>query len=73
MKVSYFPRVVISVMGVVNPLMREIAKMGYLWTHPVELKDDRLATLLGPDFGTPFDDAVAASVSKFFPEMKAAA
>jgi nucleoside-diphosphate-sugar epimerase len=73
MRISYFPRVLISMIGVVNPLMREIAKMGYLWTHPVELKDERLATLLGPDFSTPFDQAVAESMRKFFPAMQAAA
>ena len=60
-------------MGITNPILRDIAKMGYLWSNPMELKDDRLDTLLGPNFATPFDKAIAASIAQFFPAEKQAA
>lgn len=73
LKVSRFPWLILSVMGVTNPMMREIAKMGYLWQNPMQLKDERLAKILGPDFGTRFEDAVAATVQPFFEDKAVAA
>jgi nucleoside-diphosphate-sugar epimerase len=66
LKVSSFPWIILSLIGLTNPLMREIAKMGYLWHNPMELRDNRLAAILGPDFDTKFEDAVAATVRPFF-------
>ena len=40
--------------------------MDYLWRHPMELKDSRLDALLGRDFGTPFEDAIRATITPFF-------
>ncbi|MBN9315135.1 MAG: NAD-dependent epimerase/dehydratase family protein [Devosia sp.] len=73
LKVSMFPRWVIGAIGLVNPMMREIDKMGYLWEQPMELRDPRLDAILGPDFATPFADAVAETVVPFFKAHKAAA
>jgi nucleoside-diphosphate-sugar epimerase len=73
MKMGYFPRIFFTLMGITNPILRDIAKMGYLWSNPMELKDDRLDTLLGPNFATPFDKAIAASIAQFFPAEKQAA
>lgn len=73
LKVSMFPRWTISAIGLVNPLMREIGKMGYLWDHPMELRDPRLEAILGPEFATPLEEAVAATVAPFFEAQKAAA
>ena len=39
----------------------------------MELKDSRLDAILGPDFATPFDEAVAATVAPFFGAEKLAA
>src|SRR5690606_5035503 len=61
-----FPRLLFSLLGLVDPTMREVAKMGYLWDHPMELRDDRLAAILGPDFGTPYKAAVAATITPHF-------
>lgn len=72
-KVSAFPRFTIGLMGLVSPMMREIAKMGYLWEHPMQLEDRRLDAILGPGFGTPFADAVAATVTPYFAAARAAA
>lgn len=73
LKASIFPRWLFRAMGMVDPLMREIAKMGYLWENPMELRDERLEALLGPDFGTRFDEAVATTVAPFFAAERRAA
>lgn len=73
LKVAYFPRIILSLVGIVDPVMREIAKMGYQWTHAMELRDDRLALLLGDGFDTPFETAIAATVQPFFAAAKLAA
>ena len=73
LKVTMFPRWTINALGLVNPLMREIGKMGYLWDYPMELRDTRLDAILGPDFATPFAEAVATTVAPFFDKEKVAA
>lgn len=73
LKVVGFPWLVFSLMGLASPMIREVGKMRYLWENPMALRDDRLDALLGPDFGTPFETAVAASVAQFFPAMTNAA
>ncbi|WP_417307638.1 NAD-dependent epimerase/dehydratase family protein [Devosia sp.] len=73
LKTSFFPRVLITLMGLVDPTMREVAKMGYLWDHPMELRDPRLDALLGLDFATPLPEAVRATAMPFFAEQQLAA
>lgn len=67
------PWLMLSAVGLAVPLMRELVKMRYLWDNPMRLADPRLDAILGPDFGTPFEVAVAATVEKFFEREKAAA
>jgi nucleoside-diphosphate-sugar epimerase len=67
------PRWLFGAIGLVNPMLREVAKMGYLWEHPMQLRDPRLDALLGPNFATPFGDAVAATATPFFTSAQAAA
>jgi nucleoside-diphosphate-sugar epimerase len=62
LKVTGFPWALLAVIGLFNPVMREVHKMRYLWQNPMRLTDPRLAAILGPDFGTPYDEAVAATV-----------
>ena len=73
LRTSFFPRVLITLMGLVDPMMREIAKMGYLWDNPMELRDPRLDALLGPDFATPLPEAIRATVLPFFAGRQLAA
>lgn len=73
LKHSYFPRLLFTLMGVASPMMRAVGSMGYLWAHPMELQDERLDTILGPDFGTPFAAAVAATVTPHFGAAQQAA
>ncbi len=73
LKVGVFPRFLFNAIGVFDPLMRAVSKMSYLWENPMELRDARLDAILGPDFATPFDEAVAATVTPFFAAEKLAA
>ncbi|MEO8757054.1 MAG: NAD-dependent epimerase/dehydratase family protein [Devosia sp.] len=60
------PLLLLQMMGLTSPIMREVAKMLYLWRNPMRLSDDRLDELLGKDFGTPFETAVAVTSAPFF-------
>ncbi|MGB3337786.1 MAG: NAD-dependent epimerase/dehydratase family protein [Devosia sp.] len=72
LKVAPLPWIILQAMGLANGVMREVVKMRYLWNNPMELVDPRLDVILGADFGTPFEEAVAATVKPFL-ERKAAA
>ena len=63
----------IRAVGLFNPVMRDIYRMRYLWLNEMELVDPRLDALLGPDFGTPFEEAVAATVEELVGAKKLAA
>jgi nucleoside-diphosphate-sugar epimerase len=72
LKVTPLPWIFMQAMGLANGVIREVLKMRYLWNNSMELVDPRLDAILGPDFGTPLEDAVAATVRPFL-EQKAAA
>lgn len=60
----------IRAVGLFNPIMRDIYRMRYLWLNEMELVDPRLDALLGADFGTPFEEAVAATVEELMGAKK---
>ncbi len=70
-KIAPFQLWLLNLLGIIDPIMREAAKMAYLWRNPMELEDDRLAALLGPRFNTPFDAAMRATVAPFFSKTPA--
>ena len=70
--ISPLPWWLLATMGLVNPVMRDIYRMRYLWLNEMELVDPRLDALLGPDFATPFDVAVAATVRELVQSRQAA-
>ena len=72
LKVVPFPWTMLKLVGLAVPMMREVVKMRYLWDNSMQLEDPRLGALLGPDFGTPFDAAVAATAAPFFAARQAA-
>lgn len=72
LKVVPLPWIVLHAMGLTSGVMREVVKMRYLWRNPMELVDPRLEALLGPEFGTPFEVAVAAVVEPFLKQGVAA-
>lgn len=64
LKVSPFPWWLLRALGLVNPVMRDLHQMRYLWLNEMELVDPRLDALLGPGFTTPFEAAVAATANE---------
>ena len=66
LRVTAFPWAMLKVIGLFSPVMREVGKMRYLWQNPMRLTDPRLDDLLGPDFGTPYQQAINATVAPFF-------
>lgn len=70
-RIAPFPLRLMGLLGIVDPIMRETAKMAYLWRNPMELRDERLTAILGARFGTPFEAAIRATVTPFFGKMPA--
>lgn len=54
----------LRVMGLFNPMMREIAEMYYLWTEPIKLDDSKLQKLLGEVPKTPYEEGIALTIGK---------
>ncbi|MFT6657516.1 NAD-dependent epimerase/dehydratase family protein [Maritalea sp.] len=69
-KVTSMPWWLLSIMGIFQPVMREVVKMRYLWKSPQELVDPKLDALLGAGFGTPFERAVAETTLSLLPEAE---
>lgn len=72
LNVSPLPWWMIGALGLVNPMMRDVYQMRYLWTNEMELVDPRLDGLLGPAFTTPFETAVANAVTDLMAARQAA-
>lgn len=72
LKVSPLPWWMLGAMGLVNPVMRDVYRMRYLWDNEMELVDPRLDSLLGQGFTTPFEAAVAATVTELLGAKQAA-
>jgi nucleoside-diphosphate-sugar epimerase len=66
-KVKQVPWWLLRLIGIFVPVVREVVKMNYLWWSPHRLKDDKLEAILGPDFGTPFAEAVALTTRSYLP------
>jgi hypothetical protein len=52
----------LRLLGLFNPLMRELVEMHYLLTTPVLLDDSGLRHLLGEVRKTPYDDGLQLSL-----------
>jgi nucleoside-diphosphate-sugar epimerase len=52
----------LRVLGLFNPLMRELVEMNYLMTEPVVLDDSALAALIGPIRKTSYQEGIRRSV-----------
>lgn len=61
-----YPWLMLGLMGIFNPVIRGLIEMRYLWEHEIGLADPRLDALLGSDFGTPLDVAIAATLRPYF-------
>jgi len=51
----------LRVMGLFNPMLRELVEMHYLLTEPVVLDDTALTTLIGPIRKTSYEAGIAQS------------
>jgi nucleoside-diphosphate-sugar epimerase len=66
LKSGMFPFWMLQAYGLIDPVIREVVKMRYIWRNPLRLTDPRLEEILGKGFNTPFEAAVAATVKPFF-------
>ena len=73
MRIMPMPWWLLRAIGLVNPMLRDIYRMRYLWENEMELVDPRLDQLLGPGFATPFGAAVAATVTDLLGLQRAVA
>ncbi|MSO70228.1 MAG: NAD-dependent epimerase/dehydratase family protein [Alphaproteobacteria bacterium] len=65
LKVRIMPWVVVRLIGLFNPVIREFAELAYLYDTTVLLSGDRLKRLL-PDFRfTPLDEALKATIESY--------
>ena len=58
LKIRVAGKNVLRIMGLFNPLMRELVEMSYLHTTPVVLDDSALQKLLGPVKKTSYDEGI---------------
>lgn len=58
MSLNRLPRLVFSLMGLFDPMMKATIEMLYLWDVPHALKDDRLAQVIGEVPRTPLVEAL---------------
>src|SRR5215470_7443268 len=61
----------LRVMGLFNPLMRELVEMSYLHTTPVVLEDSAIQKLLGPVKKTSYDDGIRRTLDQMRAELPA--
>lgn len=69
-KVTMMPWGMLKIVGLFMPIVREIIKMNYLWGVPHKLADKRLTEILGPDFETPFEEAVIRTTRSYLPAVE---
>jgi nucleoside-diphosphate-sugar epimerase len=69
LRTGMFPFWMLRAYGLIDPVVREVARMRYIWQHKLRLTDARLDEILGSNFGTPFDMAVATTVAPFFAKV----
>ncbi|MGB6117652.1 MAG: NAD-dependent epimerase/dehydratase family protein [Mesorhizobium sp.] len=62
LKTRFMPWWVLRLVGVFNPIVRELVAMNYLWREPHRLVSDRIEQVLGPLPHTPLDKAVAQTL-----------
>jgi nucleoside-diphosphate-sugar epimerase len=61
----------LRLMGLFNPMMREMVEMSYLHTTPVVLDDSAIKTLLGPVKKTSYDEGIRKTLEQMRAELPA--
>ncbi|OAJ54512.1 NAD-dependent epimerase/dehydratase family protein [Paraburkholderia ginsengiterrae] len=54
-------KTLLRLLGLFNPMMRELVEMNYLMTEPVVLDDSALTKLIGPIARTPYEEGIRRS------------
>ena len=57
----------LRVLGLFNPMLREMVEMNYLWTTPVNLDDTRLRQLLPNLHRTPYSEGIRLTIDAMRP------
>ena len=63
----------LRLLGIFNPLLRELAEMNYLLTDPVLMDDSALQHLIGPLHKTSYDDGLRMSLEAAQKRFRSAA
>jgi len=63
----------LRVLGLFNPIVRELVEMNYLMTDPIVLDDSALGALIGPIGKTSYDNGIRQSFAAAREALKAAA
>ena len=63
LKVRVAGKMVLRLIGLFNPLMREMVEMHYLFTEPVLMDDSALQKLIGPLHKTPYAEGVRLTLA----------
>ena len=72
-KIKGVPWGMLRLLGLFNPMLRELAKMAYLWRVPHQLDQTGLEKVLGPVAATPLPGAMAQTLRELFPAKSQAA
>lgn len=70
-KQTAYPWALLKTIGFFNPLIRGLVEMRYIWDNEIGLKDERLEKILGENFGTTHDEAVAQVAKPYFVQKAA--
>jgi nucleoside-diphosphate-sugar epimerase len=54
----------LRILGLFNPVLRELVEMNYLWTTPVKLDDTRLRQLLPNLHKTPYAEGIRLTIDR---------
>lgn len=54
-----YPWLMLKAMGLFMPIIKGLVEMRYIWDFELGLEDPRLDAILGEDFGTDYDQAIA--------------
>ncbi|HVP61421.1 MAG TPA: NAD-dependent epimerase/dehydratase family protein [Myxococcaceae bacterium] len=73
-KIRVAGKATLRLMGLFNPMMRELVEMNYLQTNPVVLDDSAIQKLLGPVKKTSYDEGIRRTLEAMrpAPAMRAA-
>lgn len=63
LKRASVPWMLLRLIGLANPVLREVVKMSYLWRVPHSLANGRLETLIGKEPHRPLEVALAEAIS----------